>query len=637
MKIKRFKAPDMRQAIKMVREEHGADAVILSNRKVHDGIEIISAIDYDESAVETMLSHQGPENGSVPANITAATQLAPQSGFPTDNPFLQNAFQQSALNRAAATSTEQPLSAQLLAQAYATNTVVQNPVAQQQRENIQSDEYKQAEIQQQLLQQQTIEQNNNVGNQPTHPVIEQAQQVIAAAASMGAVHHKASASVPPASRYQNNNVPADFDEENLEDDVATISSCDIDTSTVKKSAAKKSKPKESVLQAVRSVEKPQVSEVKGDEQLKTKRTEVQGDDVDADDEFEGSIDQSDYDTAVNDVAKQLAESSTDERYRKKFDRESEQRDIEVQAMQRELHTLKGMLSNRVASTPQVSIPHVHPAHTGIYARLQELGISSCLCQEVLAKLPLSSEVNEGWRKALAILAHGIKTVDSDVLETGGVIAMIGPTGVGKTTTIAKMAARYALKYGRESVAIVSVDNYRIAAQDQILSYGQMIGVPVFLAAGKREFRSIMDDLCDKQLILVDTAGMGQRDPRITEQFELMSDVPYDLHTYLVMSANTQEAALNQIASAYTDQTINGCILTKLDETVSLGGMLSMLTKWKLPVSFMTEGQRVPEDLLKIRPYSLVSKAVTMMQQIEILDTTASTSMPDREDIYNANA
>ncbi len=635
MKIKRFKAPDMRQAIKMVREEHGADAVILSNRKVHDGIEIISAIDYDESAVETMLNNQGIENSAGSTNIPAVPQSTLQSSFPADNPFLQNALQQSALNRAAATSTEQPLSAQLLAQAYATNTVVQNPVVHQQRENIQSDEYQQAEIQQQLLQQQTIQQNNNASKQPTHPVIEQAQQVIAAAASMDAVHHKASTSAVQTVWHQNN--VATLNEADLEDDVATISSCDIEANADKKTITKTKKPEDSVQQAIRPIKKPLTSETQRGGQLNTEESEIRGAAGEADDEFEKNIDESDYDTAVNDVAQQLAESSTDERYRKKFDRESEQRDLAVQAMQRELHTLKGMLSNRVASTPQVSIPHVHPAHTGIYARLQELGISSYLCQEVLTKLPLSSEVNEGWRKALAILAHGLKTVDNDVLETGGVVAMIGPTGVGKTTTIAKMAARYALKYGRESVAVVSIDNYRIAAQDQILSYGQMIGVPVFLAAGKKEFSNIMDDLCDKQLILVDTAGMGQRDERIEEQLELMSDVPYDLQTYLVMSANTQEAALNQIASAYTNQAINGCILTKLDETVSLGGMLSMLTKWKIPVSYMTEGQRVPEDLLKIRPYSLVSKAVTMMQQIEILDTATSASMPDKEDIYNAHA
>ena len=215
--------------------------------------------------------------------------------------------------------------------------------------------------------------------------------------------------------------------------------------------------------------------------------------------------------------------------------------------------------------------------------------------------------------------------------------MVGSTGVGKTTSIAKLAARYALKHGRDKVAVVSVDNYRIAAQDQILSYGQMIGIPVFLATGRDDFNSIMGDLCDKQLILVDTAGMGQRDMRIGEQLELISEVPYDLKTYLVMSANTQEKALNQIAKAYADYDLSGCVLTKLDETVSLGGVLSMLTKWSIPISYMTEGQRVPEDIQKARPYSLVSKAVTMMQQVEMLDTSNSITMPNHEDIYNAHA
>ncbi len=606
MKIKRFKAPDMRQAIKMVREEHGADAVILSNRKVHDGIEIISAIDYDETAVESMLNNQIEESVSEAA---PAVQATPQLAYPTDNPFLQNAFQQSALNRATPASVDQPLNAQLLAQAYASNTVVQQqPVANSQISDIQANEYQQAELQQQILQQQSQQQNSNMANQAAHPVIEQAQQVIAAAAAMTAAHHAPEPikSYAPVTAKPQQNDLLEVDDFELEDDVATIKSRNVDVEVVTKN------------HKVEVKEKP-VPEV---------TIEKEGD-ADSDD--------SDYDAAVSVVAQQLAETSSDERYRKKFDRESEQRALEVQAMQRELHTLKGMLNNRVNQAPQVSIPHVHPAHTGIYARLQELGISSGLCQEVLSKLPLSSEVNEGWRKALAILAHGIKAVEEDVLETGGVVALVGATGVGKTTTIAKMAARYALKHGRDTVAVVSIDNYRIAAQDQILSYGQMIGVPVFLATGKNEFSSIMGDLCDKQLILVDTAGMSQRDTRITEQFDLMSEVPYDLNTYLVMSANTQESALSQIAKSYSNYNVTGCILTKLDEAVSLGGLLSMLTKWELPISYMTEGQSVPEDLLKVRPYSLVSKAVTMMQQIEILDASASITTPSHEDIYNAHA
>lgn len=607
MKIKRFKAPDMRQAIKMVREEHGADAVILSNRKVQGGIEIISAIDYDESAVETMLNNQGVEQ------VTDANKQVPQDAGTefSDNPFLQTAFHNSALQnqtehsaQPVEQSTEQPLNAQVLAQAYANNAVVKQPASNsKQSSNLQATDFQQAELQQQALHQQA-KQQNTTASQVTHPVIEQAQQVIAAAAAMNAAHNRAPAPIPTPVETSNTaesmsppqETQAEINDLNLEDDVATIRN----EKTLDEAASEKNDFEQP----------PQQESIEND---------------------------TDYDAAVSDVAQQLAESSTDERYRKKFDRETEQRNVEVQAMQRELHALKGMLSSRMNQTPQVSIPHVHPAHTGIYARLQELGISSSLCQEVLSKLPLSSEVNEGWRKALAILAHGLKTSKLDILEAGGVVAMVGSTGVGKTTSIAKLAARYALKHGRDKVAVVSVDNYRIAAQDQILSYGQMIGIPVFLATGRDDFNSIMGDLCDKQLILVDTAGMGQRDMRIGEQLELISEGPYDLNTYLVMSANTQEKALNQIAKAYADYDLSGCVLTKLDETVSLGGVLSMLTKWDIPISYMTEGQRVPEDIQKARPYSLVSKAVTMMQQVEMLDTSNSITMPNHEDIYNAHA
>ena len=356
MKIKRFKAPDMRQAIKMVREEHGADAVILSNRKVQGGIEIISAIDYDESAVETMLNNQGVEQ-EIDVNDQAPEEANAEY---SDNPFLQTAFHNSALQNQTAHPTqpviqtkEQSLNAQVLAQAYANNAVVQQPASNnEQNPGLQATDFQQAELQQQALHQQAVQQHTATG-QVTHPVIEQAQQVIAAAAAMNAVHQVPARSAPTSTPDEINTANlassiqasrTEVDDYNLEEDVVTIRS--EQTSDEAVSANSNSEPQ--AQQEPRAQQEPQT------QQEPTENSD------------------SDYDAAVSDVAQQLAENSTDERYRKKFDRETEQRNVEVQAMQRELHTLKGMLSNRMNQTPQVSIPHVHPAHTGIYARLQEL-------------------------------------------------------------------------------------------------------------------------------------------------------------------------------------------------------------------------------------------------------------------------
>ena len=306
------------------------------------------------------------------------------------------------------------------------------------------------------------------------------------------------------------------------------------------------------------------------------------------------------------------------------------------AMQRELDTLKSLLNSQISQPNHVGIPHVHPAHTGIYARLEELGIRTDLANEVLAQLPLSSEVNEGWRKALAVLAHKLTIAEEDIIETGGIVALLGPTGVGKTTTIAKLAARYALKHGRDKVALISMDNYRVAAHEQICSYGKMIGAPVYMPSTLAEFNTTLSDLYDKPLVLIDTPGVSQRDKRIKEQHEIIQNTSYELQSYLTISANTQVQALNQIAKAYSSVDLSGCVITKIDEAASMGGMLSVLVKWALPVAYISEGQRVPDDLMRARPYSLVSKAVTMMQQTELLSSSGA-AINSREDSYNAHA
>lgn len=459
MRVKRFKAADMRQAIKMVRDEHGADAVILSNRKVKDGIEIISAIDYDESAIEKML-----------AKSETRIKIAPPKKI------------EDLVEEISDFDPEAPSS-----------TYDESPV------KLTDDTYTPAPI-------------NNGGRASS-------------------------------------------------------------TTFQKTSLA----PNGSSSVAV---EKGEALLVKN--------------------------------------AKQA-------------------RDLEVMSMQRELDTLRGMLTTQFNKPSTMGIPHVHPAHTGIYTRLQEIGIRSELAHEILTQLPLSSEVNEGWRKALALLAHKLKVCDDDIVETGGVVALVGATGVGKTTTLAKLAARFALKHGREGVAIVSTDNYRIAAQDQIMSYGKMIGVPVYSCSTPESIKTVLSDLYDKQLIVIDTAGMGQRDKRVTEQLELLSQVPYPLSTYLVLSANTQENALNQIAKTYSGAKLSGCILTKIDETASLGGLLSILVKWNLSLAYVCEGQRVPDDLQRARPYSLVSKAVTLMQQSELFSSASANPLNSLEGLYNAHA
>ena len=184
-----------------------------------------------------------------------------------------------------------------------------------------------------------------------------------------------------------------------------------------------------------------------------------------------------------------------------------------------------------------------------------------------------------------------------VLSQSGIVSLVGPTGTGKTTTIAKLAARYAQKYGPEQVAMVTIDTYRIAAFEQLEIYGKIIGCSVKKAHNAQELNDILYQLRNRKLVLIDTAGFSQRDPRLIEQLQ-----HYDHHTgfniknYLVLPAGAQYQVLSQCVKAYKATSLHGCIFTKLDECYSLGEALSVVIENDLSLSYVTDGQRVPEDI-----------------------------------------
>jgi flagellar biosynthesis protein FlhF len=189
----------------------------------------------------------------------------------------------------------------------------------------------------------------------------------------------------------------------------------------------------------------------------------------------------------------------------------------------------------------------------------------------------------------------------DVMSQGGVVALVGPTGVGKTTTVAKLAARYALRHGYDQVALVTTDSYRIAAHEQLRTYARILGIPVRVANDENELRTTLDNLADRSLVLIDTAGMSQRDRRLAEQFRTLVAGAPAVQTYAVLAANTQAATLDEVVGAFQGAELDGCVLTKLDECTSLGGILSTIMERHLPLAFFSDGQRVPEDIYPATP------------------------------------
>lgn len=289
-------------------------------------------------------------------------------------------------------------------------------------------------------------------------------------------------------------------------------------------------------------------------------------------------------------------------------------DPAIVAMRREIQELRGLLENQLAHLAWGDLQRRQPVKTELLRRLTDLGLTPALCKLISDQVGPAEDEEQGWRRALGLLAHHLAVTDDDILNTGGVIALVGSTGVGKTTTVAKLAARFALRHGQRSVALITTDCYRIGAHEQLFTYGRILGVPVQVASTHEELQNALRSLSDKRLVLIDTAGMSQRDLRLTEQFTTLLDSGFPLQTYLVLSATTQAGVLEETLQRFGKVALSGCILTKLDEAASLGGVLSTVAKHRMPLAYVGDGQRVPEDLHPARAHNLVSRAVSLMQQ-----------------------
>ncbi len=280
-------------------------------------------------------------------------------------------------------------------------------------------------------------------------------------------------------------------------------------------------------------------------------------------------------------------------------------------MRNEMHSLRGLLEQQLPGLAWGELARSHPLRARLVYNLKETGLSPVLARQIASEVSESKQFDAAWREALANLAHRIHVTDDDILDKGGIISLVGPTGVGKTTTIAKLAARCVLRYGARHVALVTADNFRIGAHEQLRTYGRILGIPVQAAADGNELRDALHNFRDKRLVLIDTAGMGQRDQRLAEQFKMLRINGYPIKNYLVLSATTQLAGLMEVAKAFQSIPLNGCILTKLDEATSLGGPLSVVIQQQLAVAYVSDGQRVPEDLRPARAHNLVSQSVSL--------------------------
>jgi flagellar biosynthesis protein FlhF len=280
-------------------------------------------------------------------------------------------------------------------------------------------------------------------------------------------------------------------------------------------------------------------------------------------------------------------------------------------MSGELNALRRMLETQLATLAWNDLTRRAPVHTEVLKVVSALGVTVELAAQLVSQLPARLELAEAQRLALAHLAHRVPTMPERWMEQGGVIALVGATGVGKTSTIAKIAARWVMHRGNQDLALVCADNSRIGAHEHLQSIARLLGVPSYSVDNITELPRLLGDLGRRRLVLIDTAGIGQRDARLAEELATIANIGHRLETALVLAASSQAGAVEQTIQRFAAVKPTACLITKLDEAASIGGLLSAVVRAQLPVAYVTDGQRVAEDMHPARGHRLVARAVQL--------------------------
>jgi flagellar biosynthesis protein FlhF len=274
--------------------------------------------------------------------------------------------------------------------------------------------------------------------------------------------------------------------------------------------------------------------------------------------------------------------------------------VPAQAMQvqesilQEIKTMSSMLQQQLAAMHWNDVQQRDPQRAALLRRMLNAGFSSVLARQLLDRMPANGVQGEQWVKQVFKRNLLVASEANDIVNKGGVYALIGPTGVGKTTTTAKLAARAVVRYGADKVALLTTDSYRIAAYEQLKIYGKILGVAVHAVKDADDLRLTLSALRHKHLVLIDTVGMGQRDQRVGDQAEMFNAA--GVQCLLMLNATSSGDTLEDVVRMYRNDQVIGCITTKLDEAASLGTVLDVAVRHRLVLHYMANGQRVPEDL-----------------------------------------
>ena len=574
MKIKRFVAPDMRTAFAMVRQEHGPDAVILSNRVTEDGVEIVAASNYDEALVKHTLEAMRPANTTAPLHplldpaphATAPTRAAStgaHNAAPTLSPAeaAANYFARRQATAAPATpAAPAPVRAEVPVAPPSAPVAIIAPVAAANEAPPRfTPSQPVRDIAPQLI-------------EPTSFAAKLAACLPAAPANepAPAIAPHAEPAAPPRPRTA---VRADIDD-TLDLD-AMLPSIAPPVALPEPAPA----PKVATLPGARL---PSADTVPAPAAVTVPTL-----------------------TVVADNAADARES-----------------DAQLVQMRGELAAMREMIEREMHRLTDERL-RGSPVRMQAMELMEDYGFDAGITRDIALQIPADTEAHRGRGLMLGLLSKKLPVTEADPLETGGVVALVGPTGAGKTTTIAKLAACFAQRHNARDVALVTTDTVRIGGREQLHGYGRQLGIAVHEADSAQGLALVLERLRDYKLVLIDTAGLGQRDRNLVGQLNWLR-ASGQVQTLLCLPANSHFADLDEVVRRFSTVQPQGVVLTKLDETGRLGSALSVVVDHQLPMAWVTDGQRVPDDLHRANSAHLVLRLDQLRREADEPCSTEAT-------------
>jgi len=517
MKIKRFVAADMRSAMNLVRKEHGPDAVILSNRRIEEGIEIVAAANYDESAVQRALEASRRDVAPPPApkprtaaDAVIAAVTRRRSNTPAPEPVAATTSAVAALARAAVGATGRTLDSADEIVPTRGSTGFAATLAR-------------AAVNEPAL--------------PEQIFAPFAEAIVAPAPAASAPANRARFQIDPPHEMHH----------------------------------------ESAAPAVQPPPLPGAAPTEAQPEIAASKPAV------ADAVIETSPEPT---LAPAPVLTVVAQD-----------------DAEIRQLRQEVAGMRQVIEREMNRFTDERLRGC-PVRATALDLMDEYGFDAGLARDVAMQIPLETEAHRGRGLMLGLISRKLPIAPVDPLEEGGVIALVGPTGAGKTTTIAKLASRFAEKHAPRDVALVTTDTTRIGAREQLYGYGRQLGIAVHEANSGTDLDQLLERLKDYKLVLIDTAGLGPRDRALAAQLQWLR-AARQVRTLLVLPANTSFGDMDEVVRRFGAANLQGLVLSKLDETGRFGNALSVAVDHALPITWVTDGQDVPEDLHRASAANLV--------------------------------